>query len=116
MKKTLEEDEKWSRATIRIMGKDLRPEEIESALGLKATRAHLRGEVRSLKHKAVWRESLWSLQSPLASEVNLADHLKWLLDLLEPKRDVIKRTFWKISDRLLLRVFLGKWTRRVYAG
>jgi len=85
----VDDNRKWSRASLRILGETLQPDQIGAALGLVATRSHIKGEPRSKKHKAVWRESAWLLQSALGDESDLADHLKWLLDKLEPKLDVI---------------------------
>jgi hypothetical protein len=42
----------------------------------------------------VWRESAWILSSPLDKSENLAKHLKWLLDRLEPKA-VAVRALWE---------------------
>ena len=82
--------DKWSSASLRIFGEKLRPEQIDAMLGLKATHIHLKGQRRSPRHKAVWRESLWSLRSRLSDDHSIADHLEWLLERLEPKADVIK--------------------------
>jgi Domain of unknown function (DUF4279) len=90
MERVLQEDEEWSRAAVRIFGDDLQPEEIETALGLKATRSHIKGQPRSPRYKGVWHETYWCLDSPLADERNMTDHLNWLLDSLEPRGDVIK--------------------------
>jgi hypothetical protein len=82
--------DKWSSASLRIFGEKLRPEQIDAMLGLKATHIHLKGQRRSPRHKAVWRESLWSLRSRLSDDHSIADHLEWLLERLEPKADAIK--------------------------
>jgi len=34
---------------------------------------------------------MWNIKSPLPREVNLANHLEWLLDLLEPKLELLKK-------------------------
>ncbi len=94
---------KWSRASLRIFGETLQPDQIGAALGLVATRSHIKGEPRSKKHKAVWRESAWLLQSPLGDESDLVDHLKWLLDKLEPKLDVIM----ELSNEYKIDFFCG---------
>ena len=86
----MDDNRKWSLAGLRIFGDTLPPEAIGPTLGLAATRMHLKGELLSPKHKAVRRKSSWHLDSPLPDDSNMVDHLKWLLDSLEPKRDVVK--------------------------
>ena len=85
----VDDEGKWSRASVRIFGETLQPEEIEAKLGLKATRTHVKGQPRSRRYNVPWRHSLWSLESPLSDDHDMADHLKWLLDRLEPRLDVI---------------------------
>ena len=86
----VDDDGKWSRTCIRIFGETLQPEEIEAKLGLKATRTHVKGQPRSRRYNVPWRHSLWLLESPLSDDHDMADHLKWLLDRLEPRLDVIR--------------------------
>jgi hypothetical protein len=93
----MDDNGKWSRACLRVFGETLRPEEIESMLGLKATRAHLKGELLSPGQKAARRESSWRLESPLSTCSDMVDHLKWLLDSVDPKRDVIRELFKKYN-------------------
>ena len=83
-----EENSKWSAASFRICGEMLNLEEIEKTLGVKASRSHLAGQ-RS-RSKVVYRESLWSLKSPLNKVDSLDKHLGWLLDRLEPKVEEVR--------------------------
>lgn len=57
-------------------------------LGLEPSHASEIGD-RVGRTGAVRHMSLWSLSSGLASDSELADHLGWLLDRLEPKTDVL---------------------------
>jgi hypothetical protein len=86
----VDDDPEWSNAGVRVFGETLQPEEIGAALGLKATDTHVKGQPRSRGHKEVWPHSLWSLASPLSDDKEMAIHLKWLLDSLESKVDVIR--------------------------
>jgi uncharacterized protein DUF4279 len=83
-------DGKWSRASLRLFGETLDPDEIGSVLGLEATHTHLKGELFGPGHTARRRESGWLLQSPLSKRSDMIEHLKWLLDTLEPKHMVIR--------------------------
>jgi uncharacterized protein DUF4279 len=99
----LDDNGSWSHASIRIFSETLEPEEIGAALGLKATRTHSKGQPRSPRFKAVWRESFWSLQSPLGEDSDLASHLRWLLDALDPKLGVIR----SLSEKYQVDLFCG---------
>lgn len=81
---------KWFRASLRISGETLRPDEIDSQLGIKPTMMHLRGEPRPGKTKLVWEHSLWILESQPGDDADPVEHLTWLLNRLEPKASVIK--------------------------
>jgi len=82
------EDSKWSAASFRICSELLNLEEIETTLGIKATLSHLARQ-RS-QSNVVYRESLWSLKSPLNKAEGLDKHLGWLLDRLEPKVEEVR--------------------------
>jgi hypothetical protein len=97
-----DQNQKWAHASFRIFGETLQPEEIGVALGLVASRSHVKGQQRSDRNKAAWRESAWLLQSPLVDK-NMVDHITWLLDALEPKVDVIK----KLSREYRIDFFCG---------
>jgi len=95
--RVLEEDERWSCATFSVFSDTLTHEEIGERLGIKATRTHTKGQPRgarrkdgSINHSIVWPHSAWHLRSPLGYSANLADHIKCLLDLIEPKLAVLK--------------------------
>jgi len=78
----------WSHAGLRIYGETVVPEKIGAALGLQATRTHVKGELRR-NGKNRWSNSLWFLESPLGKGEGLSDHLGWLPDQLEPKIPVL---------------------------
>ena len=81
---------KWSKASFRILGDTLEPDEVSGILGLQPTRSGRRGERMSpSSSKTLLRKSVWILQTPLSDQAPLQDHLEWLLDTLEPKRDAI---------------------------
>jgi hypothetical protein len=98
-----ESDRKWSRGSLRLFGETPQPEEIEATLGLKATCLYSNGQRKSSEGEAVWRESLWSLQSPLGDDANIADHVEWLLDSIERKRDVVRA----LSRKYRIDLFCG---------
>lgn len=98
-----QEEQKWSRAAFRISGDTLGPDQITAILGSEPTQSGVKGERFSSRHNAVRRTSFWLLQSPLSENQPLAEHLKWLLDLLEPKLDLIN----SISEKWRVDLFCG---------
>ena len=83
---TEQDDLKWSRVGLRITSSTIDPVDIGKQLGLEPTKTHVKGSLRSPRHKAVWPTSLWSLNSPLSDQSDMADHLRYFLDLLEPRQ------------------------------
>ena len=82
----LSADEKWSRVSLRIFSDTLSPEQVTEALGLPPTKTHHKGDPVSPRYKMpLRRQHGWILTSPFGGHPDLAAHLRWLLDLIEPK-------------------------------
>jgi len=84
-----EGNEKWSTASFRIAGDALRPDQFTATLSLEPTQSGIKGERFSTRHTAVRRTSFWLLKCPLSDSLPLTEHLEWLLNLFEPKMDLI---------------------------
>jgi hypothetical protein len=100
------EQKKWFRASLRISGENLQPDDVGRLLSLKPTRTHLRGQPRGRQGKSaqhIWNYSLWLLESPLDDDRDPAEHLKWLLDILVPKVSLIKT----LSENYHVDLFCG---------
>jgi Domain of unknown function (DUF4279) len=82
-------EQKWHRAAFRISGDTLRPDQVSALLGLEPTQSGVKGERFSNRHSVVRRTSFWLLKSPLSESLPLPEHLEWLLNLMEPKLDLI---------------------------
>lgn len=80
-----EANKKWSTASFRIAGDALRPDQVTAVLGFDPTRSGVKGERPSLGRSSVNRTSFWLLKCPLSDSLPLTEHLKWLLDVVEPK-------------------------------
>jgi hypothetical protein len=76
------EDRKWSRVSLRIVSDVIDPVGIGKKLGLEPTKTHVKGSLRSTRHSATWPSSLWLLNSPLSDQSDMADHIRYFLDLL----------------------------------
>lgn len=83
------------KASFRLCSDELDPETITHATGLVPDRAHRKGEPRESKtgRHPIWRSGLWLIDSSTAlstSAAPLEEHVKWLLDRLEPSGDQLR--------------------------
>jgi hypothetical protein len=84
-------------ASVRFFGSSLDPFAVTLALRLPADHTHRAGEPRLARTRrgvvmeyAPYKDGQWSMSSePWVNSPRLAVHLRWLLDQLEPKKDVI---------------------------
>jgi hypothetical protein len=82
---------RWSHATLRVFSETLSHEDIGAMLGLKASRTYARGEpVSNRVTSRKRREWVWLFESQLPTSLDLDEHLKWLLDVIEAKLPVLK--------------------------
>ena len=102
-KQYIEENSKWFKAALRISSQTLEPKEIGEILGLSATRIHEKGSLRSPRLTIVWKDAFWSFSSPLSSRIEMGEHLKFLLDLLESKTEALKQ----LSENCKIDLFCG---------
>jgi hypothetical protein len=87
------QDSKWNTASLGFYGEPLDLEGITGRLGLIPTMSGRKGEIRNstrVKNPQPRRNSFWVLKCPLPSFEPLQEHLQWLFDQLEPKREVLE--------------------------
>jgi hypothetical protein len=84
-----------------VSAENFEPAEITAALSLRPTQAGMRGEQIRPDHTPKAQLSTWILRSPRDSDQTLADQLAWLLDLLEPKRDIVQN----LADRYSVEIW-----------
>jgi hypothetical protein len=86
-------------AALRIMGEALPIEEITERLGLSPTHAHRRGDRRSPRHPAVYRDDMWLYRPPVPSEEEMGEHLDALYEALKPNLDYLRglKSRWDID-------------------
>jgi hypothetical protein len=102
MEDRLKDDSRWSKAAFCIYGDALQLDEINKNLGLQATNSGLKGG-RPSKHPGArpLRTSIWMLNCPLDDHLPLQDHLKWLLDTLEPRLYIIRGIVMQYDTKLI---------------
>lgn len=78
---------------LRVMGRDLEPQEVSRLLELEPTISHKRGDDRTgkaAKSSSEYSEGLWAWGPSLAEIEPLAEHVRALVDVLEPKIAVLQ--------------------------
>lgn len=76
--------------TFRFTGPELDPDNVTSLLDIVPTEAHKKGEPLAKHPERTYPTSYWGLQSDLSQIASLAEHLNYLLAILEPKAESIK--------------------------
>ena len=84
----------WTNAaSFQLRGPRLEPAAVTRALGIEPSLTATRGEPRTRDPARTYRTGAWSLKSePVLSRVDdhLDDHLRWLLDQLEPRAQQLR--------------------------
>lgn len=95
---------------MRIFSEILTSSEIQAILGVEATRAYSKGDPIYGRDKSgkkvkagIRRNSGWLLSSPSDGDPNLAEHLRRLLDVIDPKTDELKQ----LSKKCKIDIFCG---------
>jgi len=93
-----------SRATLRIIGDDLQPDDITALLGAEPTMATTRGQVNELgRGPKIWRTGTWRLEAPDAEPANPDGQIAEILDELTPDLEV-----WRsLAARFKVDMFCG---------
>jgi hypothetical protein len=88
-----QQDDKWTLASLGIYGDSFEPDKITEMLGLTPTRFGQKGDLRNSTRVNVKlpprKSSFWLFSSPLPDHAPLQEHLRWIIDQLEPKREVL---------------------------
>jgi len=93
-----------SRATLRIIGDDLQPDDITALLGAEPSMATTRGQVNELgRGPKIWRTGTWRLEAPDAEPANPDGQIAEILDELTPDLEV-----WRsLAARFKVDMFCG---------
>jgi hypothetical protein len=87
----LSEDGKWYRVSLRLMGDGLALYEIESKLGLVPSHVGKKGEHhRGDPRRAKYQSNVWVWKYPAESDVPFEEQITGLLDVIEPKKSILK--------------------------
>ena len=88
--------------SLRIIDETCPPEEITRAVGISPSSTWYKGDSRN-KTQLKEKDNGWELKSTLPEESLLAEHVKYLLELVEPARDQLKEATKKVLFTAKLR-------------
>ena len=83
------DDGKWYRVSLRIMGDALPIDEIEDSLGLVATDKNRKGSRHDVTGEKR-RTDVWVWATPHDSDVPFEKQIGDLLEIIEPKKEILK--------------------------
>ena len=77
-------------ATFRFVGDNVNPKMLTSRMGIQPSVAHAKGDTVEKHPDRTYLTGYWGLDSSVLSDQSLEEHLKHLLDALEPYASIIK--------------------------
>ena len=95
--------------SLRIMGKELDPDEITELFQCVPTQTHRRGEKRNTKGKVIktWKKGLWSLQSGEIDSSPLEYKINTLLSKITDDIEIWNKVTQNFEADLFCGIFLG---------
>jgi Domain of unknown function (DUF4279) len=85
------EPKKWATASLRIFSEARTVSEITDVLGIAPSRSYMKGDpVSSARPPVVRSQSAWIYESGPGRSPDLATHLNFLVDFIEPRLEVLK--------------------------
>jgi hypothetical protein len=97
------------RASLRVLGDTLEPEEVSALLGRPPTRQRRKGEKIEGKSDSVAPTGAWILDSTLSERVELEEHLEVLLGSLSNDMDEWSSLTDRFSASILCSLFLDQY-------
>jgi len=98
----MENDEKWSSASLHISSETIALNDICEILNTNASHSHERGSPVSPRNpnSPLRQKNLWILNSSLEDSLPLENHIEELVTFLELKYDALKKLFSKCEIEL----------------
>jgi hypothetical protein len=98
-----------TRASLRVLGDTLEPEEVSALLGRQPTRQRRKGEAIEGKSASLAPTGAWILDSTLSERVELEEHIEILLGSLSSDLDEWASLTDRFSASLLCSLFLDQY-------
>jgi Domain of unknown function (DUF4279) len=97
------------RASLRVLGDSLEPEEVSALLGHAPTRSHRRGDKCGPNGTAVEPTGAWILDSRISEKAEVEDHVESILALLTSDHDEWASLTERFSASILCGIFLDQY-------
>ena len=98
------------RASLRVFGESLDPDEVSALLGRPPTRQHRKGdEIGGKGGDAVEPTGAWILDSPLSEKIELEEHIEVMLSSLSNDMDEWSSLTDRFSASILCSLFLDQY-------
>lgn len=97
------------RASLRVFGDTLEPEEVSALLGHAPTRAHRKGDKVGPGGRSIEPTGAWILDSRISEKAEVEDHIESILALLTSDHDEWARLTDRFSASVLCSVFLDQY-------
>ncbi len=78
-----------SKVTLRFVGDDVDPQHVSTLLELSPSHSESKGMPVENHPSRIYPTNYWGIDSPLSEKASIADHIKYLLALLEPRKAAI---------------------------
>ncbi len=92
--------------SFNLIGLDFNPDDITNKLGINPTKTWRVGDLIHPKTILKRKENGWSLQSQLNKYYQLEEHLKYLLNKIQPKSDFLKEICSKNYGELSCAIYV----------
>ena len=97
------------RASLRVFGDSLEPEEVSALLGHQPTRCHRKGDKCGPQGASIEPTGAWILDSRTSEKVEIEDHVESLLAIITSDHDEWASLTERFSASILCSVFLDQY-------
>ncbi len=97
------------RASLRVFGDTLEPEEVSALLGHEPTRFHRKGDKCGPHGTSIEPTGAWILDSRISEKSEVEDHVEWILSVLTTDVDEWSSLTERFSASILCGVFLDQY-------
>ena len=97
------------RASLRVFGDVLEPEEVSALLGHQPSRCHRKGDKCGPHGTSIEPTGAWILDSRISEKSEIEDHVEWILSVLTTDEDEWSSLTERFSASILCGVFLDQY-------
>ena len=103
MTKPQEYELTYASASLVLSGKNLDPDEVTRKLGMIPSESFKRGDYRT--DTEIWSRGFWELSSRNLGNIDMRDHIEWLIDQLIPHKQQLCEIVEDLSIKAWIRCY-----------